>query len=166
MRATARWAVTIALGLAITAATSVGAWQLTVKNRELPPVADNAGARQAVTDAAKTNVVKVLTYRPETVEQDTSAAAAVTTGDFRAYYIRFARQIVVPTAREKGVTTSATVVRAGVESLTAQKASILVFINQNTTSRDKPTPEAQNSSVRVGMTKLNGTWLIDHFDPV
>jgi Mce-associated membrane protein len=54
---------------------------------------------------------------------------------------------------------------AAVESLTANSASLLVFINQTVTvSPDQPTQTA--SSVRVGLVKQNDTWLITQFDPV
>jgi hypothetical protein len=58
------------------------------------------------------------------------------------------------------------VVGAGVESLTGRQAAILVFVNQTTTSQDKPSPTTASSSVRVGLAKVNGTWLINRFDPL
>ena len=39
-------------------------------------------------------------------------------------------------------------------------------VNQTTTSQDKPAPTTASSSVRVGLAKVNGTWLIDRFDPL
>jgi Mce-associated membrane protein len=50
--------------------------------------------------------------------------------------------------------------------VTTQKASILIFVNQSTTSQDKPAPSTTSSSVRVGLAKVNGAWLINAFDPV
>jgi Mce-associated membrane protein len=41
-----------------------------------------------------------------------------------------------------------------------------VFLNQNTTSRDNPAPVQTASSVKVGLTKVDGSWRISSFDPV
>jgi Mce-associated membrane protein len=166
MRRVMWWALVIALIAATLAAASLGGWQMQVKSRQLPPVADRPADRQAAMQAASTATVKVLTYSPDTVEQDVTAASAMLTGDFLAYYKQFTSQIVIPSAREKRVATTATVVRAGVESLTGQNASILVFVNQSTTSQEKPSPATTSSSVQVDLAKVNGTWLINRFNPV
>ncbi len=160
------WVLVIALTGATVGAATLGGWRMQVKSQQLPPLADQPADRQAATQAASTGTTKVLTYSPNTVEQDFSTAEALLTGDFLIYYKRFTSEIVAPAAREMAVTTSATVLRAGVESLTSQKASILLFVNQTTTTRDKPSPAVTSNSVQVGLTRVNGAWLIDHFNPV
>ncbi len=157
------WALVVALAAATVAAASLGGWQMVVKSQP-PLVADQPAARQTAMEAASTGTVRILSYSPGTFEQDFKAAEALLTGDFLSYYRQFTSQIVATTAREKSVTTTATVVRAGVETLTDQKAQILVFVNQTTTSRDKPDPTPSQSSVRVGLVRANGKWLIDRFD--
>ncbi|OMC44466.1 hypothetical protein A5745_13600 [Mycobacterium sp. IS-2888] len=159
------WLLVVALAVSTVSAAAVGGWQMQVKSRQLPPVADQPADRQNATQAASTGTVKLLSYSPDTLEQDFSAAEAMLTGDFLAYYKQFSTQVVMPAAREKRVTTSATVLRAGVESLASQNASILVFVNQSTTTKEKPSPSIATSSVRVGLVKVNGTWLIAKFDP-
>jgi Mce-associated membrane protein len=52
------------------------------------------------------------------------------------------------------------------ESLTSKQAATLVFVNQTTTSLDKPSPTTASSSVRVGLAKVDGNWLINRFDPL
>jgi len=160
------WVLAIALVSATVGATMLGGWQLQIKRRQLPPVADQLADRQAVIQAASTGTVKMLSYSPDTLEQDFSAAEALLTGDFLAYYKQFTREKVAPAAREQGLTTSAKIQGAGVESLLTQKGSVLVFVNQSTTSRDKPSPALNASSVRVEVIKVNGAWLIDKFDPI
>ena len=107
-----------------------------------------------------------MSYSPDTLEHDFSAAQAHLTGDFLTYYRQFTSEVVTPAARDKHITQTATVVHAGVESLTTQKAAILVFVNQTTTSQEKPSPATTPSSVRVSLAKVNGVWLIEKFDPV
>jgi Mce-associated membrane protein len=164
VRRVAWWALVIGLTVATVAAAALGGWQMLIKNRQLP--ADQPGNRAAVIQAASTGTVKLLSYSPDTVEQDINAATALLTGDFLTYYKRFTSQIVIPAARAKRISTTATVARAGVESLTSQKAEILVFVNQTTTSQEQPSPSTTSSSVRVGLAQEHGTWLIANFNPV
>ncbi|KZS77124.1 hypothetical protein A4G26_21335 [Mycobacterium kansasii] len=163
-RRVAWWAVVAALTVATLAAGALGGGLMLVKNRQLP--ANRAANRHAVLEVAKADVAKVLTYTADTVEQDTRAAEEVLTGAFLDYYRQFARQQVIPAARSNGITATATVTHAGVESLTTGKASVLLFVDQSTTSRDKPAPVVTASSVRAGLTKVSGEWLIDSMNPV
>lgn len=165
-RKAAWWIAVVLLVGATAAATGVGVWEWTVKARTPSPVADHADVRQDVTEAARAGTIKILSYSAATVEQDVAAAAAVTTGDFASYYKQFTHDVVIPASRQKGVTTTATVPQAGVVTLSPDKAMILVFVNQRTTSREKPDGSAAASSVRVGMREVNGEWLIESFDPV
>lgn len=161
---TAWWALVTALTVATLCAAALGGWQMHMKSQ--PPPADQPADRNAATQAASMGTVKVLTYSPDTFEQDFSAAEAMLTGEFLTYYKQFTSQVVGPAAQQKRVATTATVVRSGVETLTTDKAAILVFVNQSTTSQAKPSPTTTSSSVRVGLAKVNGTWLINSFDPV
>jgi Mce-associated membrane protein len=165
-RRVAWWLLVVTLAVATLAATSVGGWQLLIKSHQLPRIADESDARQEAIQAASTGTVKVLSYSPDTLDQDFDAATAVLTGEFLEYYKKFTSQTVRPAAQEKRVTTKADVQRAGVESLTRVAAKVLVFVKQTTSSNDQPKPTESTSSVRVGLAKVNGSWLIDHFDPV
>lgn len=166
MRRVAWWLLVVVLSGATMAAASVGVWQMSVKSRQPPPVADQAADRQAASQAASTGTVKMLSYSPDTLEQDFNAAKAFLTGEFLSYYDQFTSQTVAPAAREKRLTTTATVKQAGVETLTTDSATILIFVDQTTTSRDQPSPSEAASSVRVSLTKVKGKWLISKFDPV
>jgi Mce-associated membrane protein len=73
---------------------------------------------------------------------------------------------VTPAAKDKAVKTTATVAQAGVAELKPDSAVVLVFINQNTTSKENPNGSFTASSVKVGLTKVNDDWLIKSFDPV
>jgi Mce-associated membrane protein len=43
---------------------------------------------------------------------------------------------------------------------------VLVFVNQVTTSKERPEPAMASSSVKVSLVKTNGQWLINKFDPL
>ena len=98
--------------------------------------------------------------RPESLDKDFAAAKSHLTGDFLSYYTQFTEQIVTPAAKQKSVKTSAAVVRAAVSELHPDSAVVLVFINQNTTSKENPDGSFAASAVKVGLKKINDTWLI------
>jgi len=58
------------------------------------------------------------------------------------------------------------VVRAAVSEMHPDRAVVLVFVNQVTTSKDRPEPALATSAVMVSMTKNSGHWLISEFKPV
>jgi Mce-associated membrane protein len=160
------WVVVVILAVTTPAVTAVGLMEMQLKNRQPPPVANQPSDRQAATQAASSGTVKVLSYSPDTLDQDFAAASAMLTGDFLKHYREFTSQVVGPTARQKRLTTTATVSHSGVESLSTDAASILVFVNQTTTSAEQPTPTTSASAVSVGLAKVNGTWLINNFNPL
>lgn len=166
-RQTVLWIINAALIIGVAAVTALGGIQLIVKSRPAPvALADQADLRQAVTDAAAANTVKIMSYSSDTIEQDLAAGLAVTTGDFADYYKNFTQQTVLPAARQKNVKTKTTVVQSGVISIdNPDTAAALVFINQVTTSTDNPDPSNAQSAVRVGLKKVDGQWRINSFDP-
>ena len=62
--------------------------------------------------------------------------------------------------------TDAVVTRAAVSELRPDSANVLLFVNQSTTSKENPDGSFVASSVKVGMKKVDGNWLISTFDPV
>ncbi|WP_366526316.1 hypothetical protein [Mycobacterium sp.] len=124
------------------------------------------GVARAVLSAASDGTVALLSYAPDTLDRDFAIAKSHLTGDFLSYYDQFTRQIVAPAARQKALKTTAHVMRAAVAELHPDSAVVLVFVDQSTTSKDKPDPSMAASSVRVTLTRVHGKWLIAKFDPV
>ncbi|SBS73532.1 conserved hypothetical protein [uncultured Mycobacterium sp.] len=122
--------------------------------------------QKQVAGAARDGTVALLSYAPETLDKDLANAKSHLTGEFLKYYSQFTDQIVAPAARQKGVKTEATVARAAVSELRADSAVVLVFVNQVTTSKDRPDPALATSSVVVKLTNTDGRWLISEFNPV
>jgi Mce-associated membrane protein len=121
---------------------------------------------QAVVSAASEGTVALLSYSPESLDKDFATAKAHLSGDFLSYYNQFTEQIVAPAAKQKSLKTTAHVMGAAVSELHPDSAVVLVYVDQSTTSKDKPDPSMGASSVLVSMTRINGTWLITKFDPV
>ena len=74
--------------------------------------------------------------------------------------------MVRPAVTEKGVKTEANVARAAVSQMKPGSAQVLVFVNQVTTSRDRPSPALATSTVMVTLVKNGDTWLIAEFKPI
>jgi Mce-associated membrane protein len=131
-----------------------------------PDQQTDAAASKSAIDAARDGIVAVLSYKPETLNQDISAAKSHLTGDFLNFYDQFTRDVVTPAAQEKKLTTTAQVVGAAVSELHPNSAVVLLFVNQATISKDRPDPAMSASTVLVSLAKVHGTWLISKFDPV
>jgi Mce-associated membrane protein len=123
---------------------------------------DNTTAQQVIS-AASEGAVALLSYSSDSLSRDFANAKSRLTGDFQDYYKRFTEQIVAPTA-QRGLTTSARVVRAAVSELRPNKAVVLVFVDQKTASKDKPQPVTTGTSIQVTLTKIKGSWLISQFN--
>lgn len=126
---------------------------------------DDAVAHQVI-EAASDGAVALLSYSPATLDRDVANAKSRLTDDYLAYYQRFIDQIVGPSAQRGQVTTSATVVKAAVSELHPNSAVVLIFVKQKTASKEKPEQVVTSSSLRVALTKVHGSWLIEKFDAV
>jgi Mce-associated membrane protein len=115
--------------------------------------------------AAKDSTVALLSYKPDTVEKDLEAARNRLTGTFRDSYTQLIHDVVIPGAKQKQISTTATVPAAASVSADSAHAVVLVFVNQTAVVGTDP-PSDTASSVRVTMDKVGGRWLIAGFDPV
>ncbi len=154
----------IVLTVALIASAGLAAWLYFGQYR--PAQETNDTAANVALDAAKTGTVALLSYSPESLDKDFAVAKSHLTGDFLSYYTQFTQQIVTPAAKQKSVKTAASVVRAAVSDMHPDSAVVLVFINQNTISKENPDGSFAASAVKVGLKKINDTWLISSFDPV
>jgi Mce-associated membrane protein len=119
-----------------------------------------------VIQAASDGAEAVLSYSYEHLHRDLANAKSHLTGDFLAYYDKFAENVVAPTAQKGQLTATAKVVRAAVSDLHPDSAVVLVFVDQTTASVQKKDPEKTLSAVQVTLTMVNGSWLIAKFDPI
>ncbi|AKK28791.1 hypothetical protein [Mycobacterium sp. EPa45] len=131
-----------------------------------PDQLTNAAAQQQAIGAARDGTVALLSYAPDSLDKDLANAKSHLTGEFLKYYSQFTDQIVAPAAKQKGVKTEATVARAALSEMHPDNATVLVFVNQVTTSKDRPDPALATSSVMVKLTKTDGHWLISEFNPI
>jgi Mce-associated membrane protein len=134
--------------------------------RYQPKQQTDPGVARAVVKAASDGTVALLSYSPESLDRDFATAKSHLSGDFLSYYNEFTEQIVAPAAKQKSLKTTARVIAAAVKELHPGTAVVLVFVDQTTTSKDRPDPSESASSVLVSMTRVKGNWLITKFDPI
>jgi Mce-associated membrane protein len=128
-------------------------------------VRNNVIARDESIKAAKDSTIALLSYKPETVEQQLNAARDLLSGDFRDSYTSLTKDVVIPGAKQKQISAVATVPAAASVSANPRHAVVLVFVNQTViVGQTAPTDTA--SSVRVTLDKVGDRWLISKFDPV
>ncbi len=119
----------------------------------------------ASVQAARDTTIALLSYKHDTVDNDVAAARERLTGNFKDVYNSLTRDVVIPGAKQKQISTVATVPVAASVSGTENHAVVLVFVDQ-TLTMGNAAPTDTASSVRVTLDKIDGRWLISQFDPV
>jgi len=128
-------------------------------------VRESDRARIESVQAAKDSTVALLSYTPDKVEQQLTAARDRLTGDFRDQFTSLTTDVVIPGAKEKQISAVANVPEAASVSADPSHAVVLVFVNQTVViGTGAPTDTA--SSVRVTLDKVGDRWLISKFEPV
>ena len=122
-------------------------------------------ARIESVQVATDSTIKMLSYRPDSVEADLASARDRLTGSFRDAYIQLTHDVVIPGSKQKQISAVATVPAAASVSATPDHAVVLVFVNQTIIVGDDP-PSSTASSVRVVLDRVNNRWLISDFTPV
>ncbi len=86
--------------LALLAAGGLAGWLYFTQYR--PDEQTDAAVAQSAVNAARDGTVALLSYKPDTLNQDFAAAKSHLTGDFLNYYDQFTKQVVTPAAQTKG----------------------------------------------------------------
>jgi Mce-associated membrane protein len=161
---TIRWSRVFAYGVlpALALLLALGAGYLKWMDNS---VRDDQTASVDAMQAAKDSTIAMLSYKPDTVEQQLTAARDLLTSDFRDQYTSLTNDVVIPGAKQKQISAVATVPAMASVSANPRHAVVLVFVNQTViVGQDAPTDSA--SSVRVTLDKVGDRWLIAKFDPV
>ncbi|CPT92229.1 MCE associated membrane protein [Mycobacteroides abscessus] len=121
----------------------------------------STSAVAAATDAT----VKMLSYKPDTVQKDLESGSDQLTGSFRDSYNALTHDVVIPGAQQKQISAVANVPAAALVSATGERAVVMVFVNQTTIVGNSP-PTATASTVKVTLDKIGQRWLVSDFIPV
>jgi Mce-associated membrane protein len=158
----ARWRL-VTLTVAVVAAIALASASFFSQYR--PNQQTNDSAVHAVIKAASDGTVALLSYSPETIDNDVAAGKSHLTGELLKYFSGFTQYFVTPAVRQQGIKATAAVLRAAAADMHPNSAVVLIFVHQTTTTKDKPDPVLSVNSVRVTLTKVNGSWLIAKFEP-
>lgn len=129
-------------------------------------------ARAAAVEAARRAAPVVLSYDHRHLERDFAAARAHLTGSFRDEYRRTTTSVVGPTARKyRGVVRATVVAPPGggdpavsVVSASPDRAVVLLFVNQVTTSTQVSGPRVDLNRVRMTLARTSGGWKVSAVD--
>ncbi|WP_442011715.1 hypothetical protein [Mycobacterium sp. 2YAF39] len=157
-----------ALALLLALGAGFSRWEyISSDNGVLPPAASEQNPSPAVEsmNAAKDSTIKMLSYKPDTVDQQLNAARDLLTGEFRDSYTSLINDVVIPGAQQKQISAVASVPAVASVSADTRHAVVLVFVNQTVLVGQDP-PSDTASSVRVTLEKVDDRWLISEFEPV
>jgi Mce-associated membrane protein len=154
--------VLVALGL-----TAVG-----VLGREYAEGRRTDAARTEAVAAARKAAPVVLSYDHRRLEADFAAARGHLTGAFEEEYGRTTSKVVGPTAKKYRGVVKASVVAppdggapaASVVSVSPDRAVVLLFVNQVTTSTQVTGSRVDLNRVRMTMTRTSGGWKVSAVD--
>lgn len=115
--------------------------------------------------AASEGAVAMLSYRPDTVENDLGSARDRLTGALKDSYSSLTHDVVIPGSKQKKISATASVPAAASVSASPSHAVVLMFVDQTIVMGSDP-PSNTASRVRAALDKVNGRWLISSFDPI
>lgn len=127
---------------------------------------ERSAAVRAATSVGESSVPQVLSYSPASVDKDLGRAATLLTGDFRDKFASLSSQVIAPAAKDQGITTAAKVVQTSTVSASANHVTLLMFVNQTTSTRADDTPKLAGSRIRVVLQESAGSWLISDLAPL
>ncbi|UYQ65285.1 hypothetical protein [Streptomyces peucetius] len=155
-------AVLLVLGLA---ATAVLAWEYAEGRR-------TDSARAQASAAARKAAPVVLSYDYRRLDEDFAAARGHLTGSFEEEYGRTTEKVVAPTAKKYHGVVKASVVSppgggepaTSVVSVSPDRAVVLLFVNQVTTSTQVTGSRVDLNRVRMTMTRTPDGWKVSAVD--
>jgi Mce-associated membrane protein len=103
----------------------------------------------------------VLSYRYNTFDKDVAEARQYLSDDYRPAYIRSIRDVVSTPAHEIGAVVEAQVLSSGVVDASGERADVLLFVNQTTTSAADTQAQTALNRVVFTMVRAEGTWKVD-----
>ncbi|MEV4241462.1 MULTISPECIES: hypothetical protein [unclassified Nocardia] len=123
-------------------------------------------AAQSAQESARSKISTVLSYNFNTIDTEFPRGTDNLTGKFRSDFAELSSKVIIPIAHRDSIITTAKVVESSIVTAAADKVTVLLFLNQETSSTKYQGPRLDGSRIRVGMTKVDGQWLISDITPV
>jgi Mce-associated membrane protein len=108
----------------------------------------------------------VLSYDFNTIDTHFQDVLPSLGGDLRGQFDSVGKEVIIPSAKQRQVVTTADVVESSIVSGSRDAVTLLMFVNQSTTSTDSTVPKLDGSRVRVAMTERDGNWVMTEMTPV
>jgi Mce-associated membrane protein len=128
-----------------------------------------AADRQAAVSSARTTLESLLSYSADHFDEHVAQVTPRLTGPFRDEFAKVAVSDIKPMAVDNGATVQAKVYDAGVmdvvgDGSAASTVRVMAFVNQATTTKQRPEPAIDQNRVIATMTKVGDRWLISALD--
>jgi Mce-associated membrane protein len=102
----------------------------------------------------------LLSYRYDTLDRDLAEAQRYLTDAFRPGYTASIDELVRQEATRARATVEAQVLSSGVVEASGERADVLLFIDQTTTSPTRSEPTTALNRVVFSMVRRDGTWKV------
>lgn len=116
-------------------------------------------ARTQSVAAARSAVQAVLSYDYRHLDKDFAAGRKLLAPSFVKDYDQTTKA-VAPTATKYHAVVTASVSAAGARDVSADSATVLLFVDQTSTNTNHAAPRIDQSRVRATMVHQNGRWLL------
>lgn len=117
-------------------------------------------ARGEAVRRARTAAVTLLSYDYRRLDADFAAGRALTTAPFAQQYARTTSDAVKKVATDTKATVRAEVAAVGVVSATPERVTLVLFVNQTTTSSRLQRPQVDQNRVEMTLVDKGGRWLV------
>jgi Mce-associated membrane protein len=169
--------VSAALAVALVALVGVVIWQVSSSHHNSSSSHQNAVAASpagylagpsaiAAETAASNETRATLTYSYKNLAANFAAAEKGLTPAFGANYRSTTAQKVTPLANKYKATSTAVVSDAGVSAVSANSATVLLFVDQTVENSQLAHPRLDRSRIKVSMVNQGGRWLIANLSPI
>jgi Mce-associated membrane protein len=127
-----------------------------------------AADRQAAVSSARTSLETLLSYSADRFDEHVAQVTPRLTSPFREEFAKVAASDIRPMAVDNHATVQAKVYDAGVMDVTGDAGGstvrVMAFVNQATTTKQRPEPSVDQNRVIATMTKVGDRWLISALD--
>lgn len=128
-------------------------------------VVTSADARARVVAAGSRAAEEVVGYSWRTLEEDAPSTRRLLTGEMLEQYDATVARIAERT-RTRHTVVRADVVAASAVSVTADEATVLLFVDRRTTGRDLDRPRVDLDRIVLTLRRTDGEWLASELDVV
>lgn len=127
--------------------------------------ADESVSRVLAT--ARSSIGEVFSYDSAALDYDLTRARSLITGNFATEFEQTARDLIVPSSREKAFTVTAEVTRVALIEARPDRVDALLVVHQTATDSTQPQSAQDTLQLVVSMTRTaDGAWLISDVIPL